>query len=255
MYVGKSKKEAFGFISDKIQGKLQAWCNKDLSKTGKLTPIKSSAQTTPNFWMSLFLIPDSICDEIERKMNAFLWGRGSNGRGVKLITWKRLCVPKEFGGLGLKELKKFNMAMSAKQGWRLLTEANLLVITVMKAIYYSEMNLLNAELGHNPSYVSRGIFASLEAVRAIAWRKIGDEEDTMVWRVPWLPDEGNGYVSTSEYAQLASTKVSNLMMVNERKWEIELIDDLFDARDSALIKCISLSMHVNIDSWYWLLEE
>lgn len=28
---------------------------------------------------------------------------------------ERLCVPKEFGGLGLKELKKFNMAMLAKQ--------------------------------------------------------------------------------------------------------------------------------------------
>ena len=73
MYVGRSKKEAFGFISDKIHGKLQVWCNKDISKAGKLTLVKSSAQTTPNFWMSLFLILDSICDEIKRKMNAFLW--------------------------------------------------------------------------------------------------------------------------------------------------------------------------------------
>ena len=101
----------------------------------------------------------------------------------------------------------------------------------------------------------QGIFASLEAIRAGVRRKIGDGEDTMVWRVPWLPDEGNGYVSTYEYAQLTSTKVSNLMMVDERKWDIELIDDLFDARDSALIKHIPLSMHVNIDSWYWLLDE
>lgn len=43
MFVGRSKREAFEFISDRIQGKLQAWCNKDLSKAGKLTLIKSSA--------------------------------------------------------------------------------------------------------------------------------------------------------------------------------------------------------------------
>ena len=50
-------------------------------------------------------------------------------------------------------------------------------------------------------------------------------------------------------------KVSNLMMADERKWDIEVIDDLFDDRDSALIKRIPLSIHVNIDSWYWLLDE
>lgn len=83
-------------------------------------------------------------------------------------------MPKEFGGLGLKELKKFNMAMLAKQGWRLLTEANPLVSAVMKSKYYAGKNLLNVELGCNPSYVWRGIFAALDAVKAGARRKIGN---------------------------------------------------------------------------------
>lgn len=58
-------------------------------------------------------------------------GGGANGKGVKWFSWKRLCVPKEFGGLGLKELKKVNMAMLAKQGWRLLVEANSLVSAIV----------------------------------------------------------------------------------------------------------------------------
>lgn len=123
-------------------------------------------------------------------------------------------MPTEFGGLGLKELKKFNLAMLAKQGWRLLKEANPLVSEVMKAKYYLETNLLTTELCHNPSYVWRGIFAALEAVRAGARQKIGDGEDTMVWHVPWLPDEESGYVSTTEYAHLANIEVSNLMMLD-----------------------------------------
>lgn len=92
MYVGRNKKEAFKFISDKVQRKLKAWCNKELSKAGKLTFVKSSAQTTPNFWMSLFLLPDSLYEEIERKMNTFFWGGGVNSRGVKWFAWKRPCV-------------------------------------------------------------------------------------------------------------------------------------------------------------------
>lgn len=146
MYICRSKKKVFGFISDKIQSKLQSWSNKELSKAGKLTLIGTAAQATPNFWMSLFMIPDSICDEVERKMNAFLWGNTA-GRGVKWITWKKMCVPKDFGGLGLKELKKFNMEMLAKQSWRLLTRANPLVSEVMKARYYPQTELIDAGLG------------------------------------------------------------------------------------------------------------
>lgn len=102
MCVGKSKQEVFGFLSDWIQSKLQGWWNKELSRSGKLMLLKSAAQTIPNFWMSLFLIPVSLCDEIEGKIKAFLWSTGSNGSGFKWITWKRLCVPKEYGGLGWK---------------------------------------------------------------------------------------------------------------------------------------------------------
>lgn len=75
MHIGKRKKEVFGFIGDKIHSKLQAWCNMDLSRAGKLTLLKSVARSTPNFWMSLFLIPYGICDQVEKKMNAFLWSR------------------------------------------------------------------------------------------------------------------------------------------------------------------------------------
>lgn len=84
-HIGRNKREIFGFLSDKVQSKLQSWSNKELSKARKLMLVGTAAQTTPNFWMSLFLISDSICDEVERKMNAFLWGNAA-GRGVKWIT-------------------------------------------------------------------------------------------------------------------------------------------------------------------------
>lgn len=36
MCVGKNKTETFGFMSDRLDQKLQGWCNKDLSKGGNL---------------------------------------------------------------------------------------------------------------------------------------------------------------------------------------------------------------------------
>lgn len=84
MYVGRSKREVFGFLSDRVQKKIQSWCNKELSKAGKITLIKSSAQTTPTFMMSLFIIPDSICDEIEKKDECVLMEWRTKWKGSEM---------------------------------------------------------------------------------------------------------------------------------------------------------------------------
>jgi len=33
------------------------------------------------------------------------------------LSWERLSIPKVFGGMGVKGLKAFNMAMVGKQAW------------------------------------------------------------------------------------------------------------------------------------------
>ncbi|XP_031101849.1 uncharacterized protein LOC116005749 [Ipomoea triloba] len=55
-----------------------------------------------------------LCVSIERTMNRYWWGSGSE-RGIYWKAWDHLCVPKKYGGLGFKELRAFNMAMLGKQ--------------------------------------------------------------------------------------------------------------------------------------------
>lgn len=65
-----------------------------------------------------------------------------------------LCV--EFGGgLGVRSLRNFNVAMLANQGWRILNNTNLLVSKIMKARYFPNTDFLNVEIGANQNYVWR----------------------------------------------------------------------------------------------------
>ena len=48
-----------------------------------------------------------------------------------------MCWPKETGGLGFRDLQSFNLAMLAKQGWRLIQNEDSLVSRILRAKYYS----------------------------------------------------------------------------------------------------------------------
>ena len=70
-----------------------------------------------------------------------------------------MCALKIEGGMGFKDLKAFNLALLAKQGWRISQDSDSLAHRVLKAKYFSDSNFLEAQLGKNPSYTWRRLVA------------------------------------------------------------------------------------------------
>jgi hypothetical protein len=56
-----------------------------------------------------------------------------------------LCISKIRGGIGFRDLESFNLALLAKQVWRLLFEPNSLWARVLRAKYCPDGKLLNAK--------------------------------------------------------------------------------------------------------------
>ena len=55
--------------------KLAGWKGKLLSMGGKEILIKAVAQVIPSYTMSCFLLPMSVCEDLERDLRSFWWGQ------------------------------------------------------------------------------------------------------------------------------------------------------------------------------------
>jgi len=114
--IGRTKKAVFAFIKDRIWKKINAWRGSALSKAGKEVMVKSVLQSIPAYVMSIYILPNSLIDEIEKMINAFWWCGGGNNRGIKWMLWERVAYSKEFGGMGFRNFKAFNLVMVVKRG-------------------------------------------------------------------------------------------------------------------------------------------
>lgn len=157
------------------------------------------------------------------------------------MAWERLCEVNFNGGLRFKDLRRFNVSMLAKQGWRLLNGDNSLVTTLMIAKYFPKTDFLIASLGKNPSYMWRSIYEAHVIIKRASRRMIGNGDDTEVCTTTWLPCHQNGYITSNVPYQLQDMRVVNLMDEGRTRWDEEIFKDIFNDRDIQLIMQVPIS--------------
>lgn len=167
--IGRSKTNTFAQLKAQVAKKLTGWKGKLLSTIGKEVLIKAVAQAVPNYTMSCFKIPNAICDELTSMVSQFWWGQEKEEKREAWMSWEKLCQPKEKGGMGFCDLKGFNKALLAKQGWRLQTNPHSLFARVFKAKYFHDRSFIQATLGHNPSFACRSIMSAQDVVKKSGW--------------------------------------------------------------------------------------
>ena len=163
--IWKSKSQVFAEIKDRVAKKLASWKGKLLSIGGREILIKAIAQAVPTYTMSCFQLPKTLCKDLENMMRNFWSGQKNEENKIAWVSWRRMYKSKFYGGMGFRNLQAFNLAMLAKQGWRILTNPNSLMARVYKAKYIPHVDVLNSKKGSNLSYAWCSIYNSLEVIR------------------------------------------------------------------------------------------
>ena len=106
-----------------------------VSQAGREVLLKAVVQAIPTFPMSCFKLPIGLCHDIEAMIRKFWWGQLRDRRKIHWKNWEMICKPKSKGGMGFRELGKFNKAMLAKQVWQLVHDTDSLFYMVFKVVF------------------------------------------------------------------------------------------------------------------------
>lgn len=83
---------------------------------------------------------------------------------------------------------------------------------------------------------------------------MGNGTEISILKDPWLPCDTNPFVSTREPG-LVNMKVANLMHADRLAWDVDLVRDMFNERESEAILSIPLCSSRQKDIWFWQFDK
>ncbi|XP_027082670.1 uncharacterized protein [Coffea arabica] len=249
MVIGRSKRQVFNYIKERVMGKIKGWKEKLLSKAGKEVLLKSVILAMPAYAMSCCRLPKSLCQDISGEMARFWWGESEGKRKTHWVGWGKLAEIKGKGGLGFRDLLDFNNAMLAKMLWRILTQPNLLLSKVLKGKYFKGEAIWKTQIKAGDSWIWKSIMSAREVMERGIRKRVGDGTTVDIWKDRWIPGEGTGMVATPMPAGCNILKVHEL--IQNGKWNRAMMETLLSEKDCRKIEEIPISLCAGKDKLVW----
>ncbi|CAL9021353.1 unnamed protein product [Prunus brigantina] len=123
------------------------------SKEGSASVCERS-NSSEAYPMNIFKFPTTLCKEIDSILAGFWWGKTRDKQKLHWINWDTLGEPKQEGGMGFCNLQEFNLALLAKQCWRISMEPQSMWVKVLKGRYFPNIwkDRCKAVLEHLPPH-------------------------------------------------------------------------------------------------------
>jgi hypothetical protein len=174
VYMGRSKTQTFAYIKERVWKRIQGWKEKLLSKAGKEILVKAIAQAIPTYAVTFWSDQIIVCWHYQHDMSILVVQSGKGKQSALASLGYTLPKEEKKGGLGYKYPHIFNLAMPASTSRMALTKS--LCAQVLKAKYFLDGNILDAEEMKGISYSLRSIIRGVQALKTgLIWRAMANK--------------------------------------------------------------------------------
>ena len=180
----KLKVEGYAPLVSKIERRIIATATW-LTMAGRATLVDTAISSIPIYPMCTVKMHITVLNAIDRARRHGLW-RGSDvaGKGKPLVAWSKVTMPKEKGGLGLKNLQIMNEALLMKHLHKFYNKANVPWVQLIWNTHYANGQIPHATTDRG-SFWWKDVLKFCDHYRGIAAAKVGRGDTVLLWLDVW----------------------------------------------------------------------
>ena len=221
-------------------------------KVEKEVLIKAMAQSIPTYTMGVFQLLMKLCNELNMMCARFWWGQCGDDKKIHWKIRESLVHPKKDGSMGFRDIQNFNLAMLAKQAWRMLTDQESLFYQCFKAKYFPQCTFFEAVDHPHSSYVWKSLLAAQPILRKGCCWHVGTGSSILVLSDKWLPFHPTNKIRVPPNEVKEDWHVLELIYWTTFQWNRDFIDMVFNKYDDEAIYRIPLSRRCVPNVMVWL---
>jgi hypothetical protein len=185
----KLRREDLQPLVDKIIKRIAGRREKLPNKAGRIILIKACLPSIPIYLMSFFKFPRWVIDLINSHMSNCFWDDYEGHKKLHLVNWHLVCMEKEYGGLGVPNLKGLNLFLLGSWIKMYIKDEGKLWRSIVDIKYCNKDNIFYTDKAHASPFWKRVILVAQAVKFGYRWvpgngRKIHFWEDTWFGTTP-----------------------------------------------------------------------
>ncbi|GLT24834.1 hypothetical protein SLA2020_000030 [Shorea laevis] len=247
----RPKASTYKHLLEKIQMKLTGWKQNLLSLAGRRILIQSVTSAIPTYTMQSILLPSSVCVDIDRMNRRFLW-RSDVASKPHLVNWSTVCLPRDYGGLGLRSTADHNQALITKLGWQLISDSERPWCRALLKKYVQNESMLLCTPPSSASSTWKSILRCRGVLQlGLRW-SVGSGQRIKLWQDVWVGDRPLLEHAASEVMPMQLDTTVSHVISPDNTWNTSLLRQLLP--DSVVEKVLATPISAfgrRDDKVYW----
>ncbi|XP_056697428.1 uncharacterized protein [Spinacia oleracea] len=154
-------------LVDRMISRIKIWSSRNLSYTARVQLINSVLLSLHMYWAQIFILPKQVLQNVNKVCRAFLWSGQAYSNKPSNISWDRSCCDKKYGGLGFRDVFKWNIASMGKYVWAIASKQDNVWIKWINAVYVKDGDWWTFQPKASASWYWKRICATKEMLKLV----------------------------------------------------------------------------------------